>query len=492
MLDEFIAEKKDIDGESAFKLYDTFGFPFELTREIAEENGLAVDEAGYKVAMQEQKERAKAATAKISVTGDIKYAKVEEEVGSTEFLGYEKTTTSAKILAQIEGEGYVDVVLDKTPFYAECGGQTGDSGVIENASLKLEVLTTFKVNQLFVHRCQVLNGEISIGDEVVATIDADRRNEIMVHHTSAHLLQAALISVVGDEVKQAGSQVEENRMRFDFTFSRAMTPQEVEKTEALMNKWIYEKYQVKTDVMDIEQAKLTGATALFGEKYDDVVRVVSITDGENCISKEFCAGTHAKSTGDLRLVKIVSEGAIAAGTRRIELVVSNAAVEYLNNKAKVSSELEAKFKVHTEEVLERVEKLAEENRELQKELARVKEEQARGKFATFISRAEDIEGGKLFISKIENFDADAVKAGVELLGNKLGESVIVLASERMVIAKVSDSFVQKGINAGKIVGEIARATGANGGGRPNFAQGGVKDISKLDEILAKIEADIKG
>ena len=492
MLDEFISEKKDIDGESAFKLYDTFGFPFELTREIAEENGLAVDEAGYKVAMQEQKERAKAATAKISVTGDIKYAKVEEEVGSTEFLGYEKTSTEAKILAQIEGEGYVDVVLNKTPFYAECGGQTGDSGIIENDTLKLEVLTTFKVNQLFVHRCQILNGEINIGENVTATIDADRRNEIMVHHTSAHLLQAALINVVGDEVKQAGSQVEENRMRFDFTFSRAMTPAEVEKTEALMNKWIYEKFPVVTDIMDIEQAKLTGATALFGEKYDDVVRVVSITDGKNCISKEFCAGTHAKSTGDLRLVKIVSEGAIAAGTRRIELVVSNAAIEYLNNKAKVSSELESRFKVHTEEVLERVEKLAEENRELQKELAKVKEEQAKGKFATFISRAQDIEGGKLFISKIENFDADAVKAGVELLGNKLGDSIIVLASERMVIAKVSDNFVQKGINAGKIVSEIARATGANGGGRPNFAQGGVKDASLLDEILTKIESDIKG
>lgn len=497
MLDEFIAEKKDIDGESAFKLYDTYGFPFELTREIAEENGLAVDEAGYKVAMQEQKERAKAATAKISVTGDIKYAKVEEEVGSTEFLGYETTSCDAKILAQIEGEGYVDVVLDKTPFYAECGGQVGDSGYIEDRmsggqEVKLEVLTTFKVNQLFVHRCKAIVGDELIGKEVTATIDVDRRNEIMVHHTSAHLLQAALINVVGDEVKQAGSQVEENRMRFDFTFSRAMTPAEVEKTEALMNKWIYEKFQVKTDVMDIEQAKLTGATALFGEKYDDVVRVVSITDGENCISKEFCAGTHAKSTGDLRLVKIVSEGAIAAGTRRIELVVSKAAIEYLNNKAKVSSELEARFKVHTEEVLERVEKLAEENRELQKELAKVKEEQAKGKFATFISRAQDIEGGKLFISKLENFDANAVKAGIELLANKLGDSIIVLASERMVIAKVSDSFVQKGINAGKIVGEIARATGANGGGRPNFAQGGVKDASVLDEILAKIEADIKG
>ena len=509
MLDEFIAEKKDIDGESAFKLYDTYGFPFELTREIAEENGLAVDEVGYKVAMQEQKERAKAATAKISVTGDIKYAKVEEEVGSTEFIGYEEASTEAKILALIEGEGYIDVVLDRTPFYAECGGQVGDSGYIYNENLKVEVLTTFKVNQLFVHRCQVLNGELVVGETVCAEIDLARRNEIKVHHTSAHLLQAALINVVGDEVKQAGSQVEENRMRFDFTFSRAMTPAEIEKTENLMNKWIGEKLPVQTDVMNIEEAKLTGATALFGEKYDDVVRVVSIGGQKKCrcggggkcnhnhgdapevISREFCAGTHAKSTGDLRLVKIVSEGAIAAGTRRIELVVSKAAIEYLNNKVKVTNELESKFKVHTEEVIERVEKLLEENRELQKELVRVKEEQARGKFATFISKAQDIEGGKLFISKIENFDADAVKAGVELLGNKLGESIIVLASEKMVIAKVSDSFVQKGINAGKIVGEIARFTGANGGGRPNFAQGGVKDSTKLDEILAKIESELK-
>ena len=433
LLDEFISSKKDIDGESAFKLYDTFGFPFELTREIAEENGLKIDEAGFKAAMQEQKDRAKAATAKISVTGDMKYAKVEEQVGSTEFIGYEETECDSKVLALIEGEGYTDVVLDKTPFYAECGGQTGDSGYLTNNELKAEVLTTFKVNQLFVHRCQIVNGEIKVGDSVFAQIDKARRSEIRVHHTSAHLLQAALIKVVGDEVKQAGSQVEESRMRFDFTFSRAMTPEEIQKTEDLMNEWIAQKLPVHTDVMDIEQAKLTGATALFGEKYEDVVRVVSIGK-EPVISKEFCAGTHASNTSDLRLVKIVSEGAISAGTRRIELVVSKAALEFLNNKAKVTNTLEAKFKVHTEEVLERVEKLAEENRELQKELARVKEEQARGKFATFISKAKDIEGGKLFISKIENFDSDAVKSGIELLGNKLGESIIVLANERMEIA----------------------------------------------------------
>lgn len=509
MLEEFISEKKDIDGESAFKLYDTYGFPFELTKEIAEENGLGIDENGFKKAMQEQKDRAKAAAEKISVTGDMKYAKVENEVGSTEFVGYLVDCAQAKILAAIEGEGYTDIVLDRTPFYAECGGQVGDSGYIVNENLKAEVLTTFKVNHLFVHRCQVVNGEVKVGDYAFAQIDTARRAQIRVHHTSAHLLQAALIKVLGDEVKQAGSQVEENRMRFDFTFSRAMTPQEVKKTEDIMNKWIGEKLPVNTDVMGIEEAKLTGATALFGEKYEDVVRVVSIGGKAKCncgsdcscdhesgeekevISKEFCAGTHASNTADLRLVKIVSEGAIAAGTRRIEAVVADAALGYLNAKSAEIDKLASRFKVHFDEVEPRIEKILEENKELQKELEETKAEMAKSKFATFVSKAQDIEGGKLFITKIENLDADAVKAGIEMLSNKLGESIIVLANERMVIVKVTDGFVKKGINAGKIVGEIARATGANGGGRPNFAQGGVKDASKLEEVLSKIENELK-
>ena len=517
MLDEFIESKKDIDGESAFKLYDTYGFPFELTKEIAQENGLNVDEGGFKAAMQEQKDRAKAATEKISVTGDIKYAKVEEQVGSTDFIGYEENSCEANVLALIEGDGYTDVVLDKTPFYAECGGQVGDSGFLTNDDLKAEVLTTFKVNHLFVHRCQIVNGEINVGDKVLAAIDLPRREEIRVHHTSAHLLQAALVKVLGDEVKQAGSQVEENRMRFDFTFSRAMTHEEIEKTENLMNKWIGEKLPVNTEVMGIEEAKLTGATALFGEKYEDEVRVVSIggkkhhhhhhhgdheckcghggcgchkEEEKEVISMEFCAGTHARNTEDLRLVKILSESAISAGTRRIELVVSNAALDYVNNKIKVTNALESRFKVHTDEVLERVEKLAEENRELQKEIIKLKEEQARNKFATFISKAQDIKGGKLFISKVEDFDADAIKTGAELLANKLGNSIIILANDRTVLVKVSENYVNEGINAGKLVGEISRATGANGGGRPNFAQGGVKDSNKLDEILAKVEMDL--
>lgn len=491
MLDEFIEAKKDIDGESAFRLYDTYGFPLELTKEIALENGLNVDEEGYKIAMQEQKDRAKAAAAKISVTGDMKYAKVEKEVGSTEFVGYTENECDAKILATIDGEGYVDVVLDKTPFYAECGGQVGDSGVIENENLKLEVLTTFKVNKLFVHRCEVVNGEITIGENVHAKIDVARREEIRLHHSSAHLLQAALVKVLGDEVKQAGSQVEENRMRFDFTFSRAMEPDEIFKAEEIVNEWIAAALPVTTEEMDIEHAKLTGATALFGEKYEDVVRVVSMGNQTHCVSKEFCAGTHARNTRDLRLFKIVSEGAIAAGTRRIEAVVSKAAFDFMNAKVKEMDKLSLMFKAHYDEVLERVEKLQEENKELQKELTLAKEDLTRAKFATFLSKAQDITGGKLFITKVENIDGNAIKAGIEFAAQKLGESVIVLASARTVAVKVSDSFVKKGINAGKIVGEIARATGANGGGRPNFAQGGVKDASKLDEVLAKVENEIK-
>ena len=496
MLDEFINDKKDIDGESAFKLYDTFGFPFELTKEIAEEQGLKVDEAGFKAAMQEQKERAKAATAKISVTGDMKYAKIEKEVGSTDFVGYtDNECSDAKILAQVEGEGYVDIVLNKTPFYAECGGQVGDSGYIENENLKAEVLTTFKVNDLYVHRCNVLNGEVTIGETVKAYIDVLRREQIRVHHTSAHLLQAALVKVLGSEVKQAGSYVDEHRMRFDFTFSRAMTHDEIVKVENLMNKWIGEGYKVNTKVMGIKEAELTGATALFGEKYGDTVRVVSIEkdteNGVDCISKEFCAGTHARQLVDLRVVKVVSESAIAAGTRRIEAAVSNSAIEYLNAKSAEIDKLSTKFKSHFDEVVERVEKLTDENKELQKRVEKLEEENARNKFASFISRAQEFDGGKLFISKVEGLKPIGIKIGLEYLSNKLGNSVIILAGETTVAVKVSDNFVKQGINAGKLVGEIARATGANGGGRPNFAQGGVKDSSKLDEILAKVEEEIK-
>ena len=487
LLNEFIDNKKDINGESAFKLYDTFGFPLELTKEIAEENGLKADEEGFKAAMKEQKDRAKAATQKISVTGDIKYAKVEEKVGATNFVGYTDLECDAKILETLDGEGYVDVVLDKTPFYAECGGQVGDSGVIENESMKLEVLTTFKVNKLFVHRCELVNGEIEIGASVKATVDKERRGQIKVHHTSAHLLQSALQHVLTGDVHQAGSQVEENRMRFDFTFDRAMTEKEIQKTEDLMNEWISEDIPVETKVMNIDEARQTGAMALFGEKYEDEVRVVSIGD----ISKEFCAGCHASHTGQLRLAKIVSESAIAAGTRRIEVVVAKAALNYLTEKANAMDKLATKFKAHFDEVETRVDKLMEENKELQKELTTVKSAQAKDKFKEFASKALDVAGGKLFVQKMEQLDSNALKEGVEMLANKLGESVIVVVAGTSIFVKVSDTFVKNGVNAGNIVKEIATATEGKGGGRPQFAQGAVKNLDKVDAVLAEIENKLK-
>lgn len=495
LLEDLIADKKDqnilISGEDAFKLYDTFGFPMELTVEIAQEHGLNVDTEGFKVAMAEQKQRAKAATQKISLTNDLVYVDIEKQFGSTEFVGYEKNEIEAKILATVEGDDFIDIILDKTPFYAECGGQMGDSGSLENNQLKAEVLTTFKVNKLFVHRCNIVNGEVKTGETVNAKIDVNRREEIRIHHTAAHLLQAALIKVLGNEVKQAGSQVEEGRTRFDFSFSRAMSYFEIKRVETIINDWIGEKLEVNTKVMGIEEAQKTGATALFGEKYEDEVRVVSVGN----ISKEFCAGTHAKNIGDLRLIKIVSESAIAAGTRRIEAVGGKCAIEYMNAKEDVTDKLSAIFKAPYEEVIGRVEKLQEENKSLQKELSTVQTVMAKQKFASYIEKAESIDGGKLFIGKIDSMDANAVKDGVEYLGQKLGDSIIVVISPKAdgtgatIVAKVTDNFVTKGIQAGKIVSEIAQACGGKGGGRPQFAQGGLSDLSAIDKVLEEIKKE---
>ncbi len=490
LLEELLADKKIISGEDAFKLYDTFGFPLELTVEIAQEQGVEVDTEGYKAEMAEQKARAKAAAHKINITNDLVYVDIEKQFGSTEFVGYEKNESDAKISAIVEGENFVDVILDKTPFYAECGGQVGDSGCLkvlkENGlTFDVEVLTTFKVNSLFVHRCSLPDGQISVGDKVSAKIDVERREEIRVHHTAAHLLQAALVNVLGNEVKQAGSQVEENRTRFDFSFSRAMKIEEIKKVEKLMNDWIGEKLEVSTKVMSLEEAQLTGATALFGEKYEDEVRVVSV--GE--ISKEFCAGTHARNIGDLRLIKIVSESAISAGTRRIEAVVGTTALEYLNKKEEEIDKLSSHFKAQPEEIFSRVEKLQEENKALQKELSGLQAVIAKQKFATLIEKARDVEGGKLFAEKIDAMDANSVKEGVDFLGQKLSESVIVAISPKLdgcgatIVVKVSDGFVKKGIQAGKIVSEIAQKCDGKGGGRPQFAQGGLNNLSAVDEAL---------
>lgn len=493
LLEDLMADGKDISGEDAFKLYDTFGFPLELTVEIVAEKGLKVDVDGFNKAMAEQKERAKAATQKISLTDDLVYVNIENKFGTTNFIGYDETECNdAKIVEKVDVEGgFTDVILDKTPFYAECGGQVGDTGVIESDNLKAVVLNTFKVNHLSVHRVKVINGEVTVGDTVKAVIDKERRHNITIHHSNAHLLQAALVKVLGDEVKQAGSQVEENRTRFDFSFSRAMTHDEIQKVEDIMNDWIGADYKQNTVVMDVQDAINSGATALFGEKYEDKVRTVAIGD----VSKELCGGTHVKSTGEIRLTKIVSESAIAAGTRRIEAVCGKTAINWLSEKANETDSLAHYFKIPHNEVVEKVEKIAEENRTLQAEINTLKEESAVSKIQSFISRAENLKDGKLFISKIDAIPAIFVKPAIEKLSSKLGNSIVVLASVQnpeqiSICVKVSDAYVKAGVNAGSIVKAIAEATGGRGGGRPNFAQGGGKDSSKLDDVLIKVKEEI--
>ena len=491
LLEELMQNSKVIDGENAFKLYDTFGFPLELTIEIAAEKGVTVDAEGYKEEMKKQKERAKAAAHKISLTDDLVYVEVENKFGSTNFVGYDKNQEEAKIIAIIEAGDFIDIMLDKTPFYAESGGQIGDTGVIEGKDFKAEVLNTFKVNKLFVHRVQMIDGEAKVDDTVVATIDKERRDEIAIHHSNAHLIQAALRKVLGEEVHQAGSFVEENRTRFDFTFPRAMTKEEVQEVEDIINKWINDDLEQTTQVMNIEMAKKSGAMALFGEKYDDDVRVVKM--GE--ISSELCGGTHVTSTGKIRLTKIVSEAAVAAGTRRIEAVCGNTALQLLTEKANIIDKMSQAFKCPVSELGERIMKLAVDNKNLQLEIENLKAEQAKSKFQSFISKAQDINGGKLFISEIEAFPANLVKLGSEMLSAKLGEAIVVLASvdedKITYVVKVDDSFVKKGINAGQIVNKLATATGGKGGGRPQYAQGAGKDRTKLREVLAELEKEIK-
>ena len=504
LLEDIIRNAKSagtiISGEDAFKLYDTYGFPLELTVEIAEENGLSVDKDGFTLQMKEQKERAKAAAQKIILTDDLVYIDIEKEHGETVFTGYTDNESNSKIVALVsdakiadsadEGET-VDIVLDKTPFYAEAGGQVGDTGVIYNENFRAEVLNTFKVDKLWAHRVKILEGSVKTGETVTASIDAGRRKQVTAHHTNAHLLQAALIKVLGNEVKQAGSQVEPDKTRFDFSFNRAMTKSEISQVEEIMNKWISDGLKRETEVMEIEEAQKTGAMALFGEKYGDKVRVVSVGD----VSKELCGGTHVNNTSESRLTKIVSESAISAGSRRIESVCSDAAFNYLNQKAGEIDNLAHRFKSKPSEVEERVEKLVEENRALTKKISELQELAAKAKYDSFITKAEDINGGKFFMSKIEDFEPAMVKSAVEMLSDKLGDSVIILVSVKkdglFVMVKISENFVQKGINAGKIVAEITAACGGKGGGRPNFAQGAAKVASNIDSVLKKIDAEIK-
>lgn len=495
------ANSKDklISGEVAFKLYDTFGFPFELTKEIAEEKGILVDEEGFKKAMQEQKDRARSAMQKVTITDDLAYIKNPE----TAFVGYEEFSSNSKILAIVDSDcknveaakdGVFDIILDKTPFYAECGGQIGDSGVLKINDEALEVVKTFKVQNIFVHRTIVGENEIKIGDTLEAHIDVSRRKEITKHHSLAHLLQAALQKVLGAEVHQAGSYVEENKTRYDFTFDRALKQEEIKKVQDLINYWIKKGFKRTTKVMSLEEANQTGAMALFGEKYGDFVRVVSFDlDGE-CISKELCAGCHVDNSLELRNAKIISESATSAGVRRMEVVCSDSCFELLNSKSDVLDDLSKTNKLPANEIQDKINKMNDEIKALSTKLADLEANQAKNQFSSFVSRAKEKDGSRVFISKVEEFNPNAIKAGIELMASKLGSSVVVLCSMKQdgtvfVIAKVSDDLTKK-VQAGKLVGEITRALKGNGGGKPQMAQGMGKTQEGIDEILLNIENEI--
>ena len=500
LLEEIIsksADKKIISEENAFKLYDTFGFPLELTIEMAQEKGFEVDTEGFKEAMREQKERARQAHIAVKLTDELVYNDILNKTGATNFIGYDSLVSDDSRIKAIIKDGHLteiaeegdisEIILDKTPFYAESGGQTGDTGTIKGEGFEAKVLNTTKFNGVFVHKAKILAGEANIEDIATAQVDERRRKNITIHHTSAHLLQAALRKVLGEGVTQAGSQVDPDKARFDFTFDRAVTQEELDKIEKLINCWIEANYKRKVVETTPEQAKTMGAMALFGEKYGDKVRMVSFGN----ISKELCGGTHIDSTSEIRLCKIVSESAIAAGTRRIELVCGQKAFDYMNNYVKQMEEICKKLKTPPIEVFTRIKKLQEEMSVQQKKIGMLETEIAKSKAGSLYEQAQDIEGGKLLVARVDGIAPKVLKEMVEKTADKLGNSIVLIASATedkiSIISKVSDNFTQKGVNAGQLVNEIAQKCGGKGGGRPNFAQAGGRDSSQLDAALEALK-----
>ena len=503
LLEEIMDKSSDtkiLSGEEAFKLYDTFGFPLELTKEIAEEKGFSVDVVGFNKAMEEQKVRARGARTAVRLTDDTIYIDIFEKLGATDFIGHTENKSEDSLIKVIIKDGTIsdsadegdiaEIILDKTPFYGESGGQVGDTGIIKSENFEAEVLNTTKFNDLFIHKVQIKNGEAKIGEKVSAVIDEARRKDIMIHHTSAHLLQSALREVLGDSVAQAGSQVDPDRTRFDFSFDRGLSEQEVEKIENILNRWINENHKRQTLELSIAEAKDSGAIALFGEKYGDKVRVVSIEG----VSKELCGGTHADSTGEIRLCKIVSESAIAAGTRRIELVCGQKAFDYLNSYYKELNKVSKKLKIPPAEVTERLEKLQDELNLSQKLIESLETEIAESKIDSLSDQAVILNDGKLLVARVDGIPSKALRGLTEKIGDKLGNSIIVLAcveDEKISItSKVSQNFITKGINAGQLVNEVASKCDGKGGGKPNFAQAGAKDVSKLAETILEIKQSI--
>ena len=484
-----------ISGEEVFKLYDTFGFPIDLTREIALENHIDIDEETFEKLMKLQKERARNARANLSGWSNASKTLLSA-LPKTAFTGYDAfETDGAKVLAIIDGddsldsisEGEFSLVLDKTPFYAESGGQVGDVGIITGGDAAVTVLDTKKTDGVTIHFCRMVNGTLKKGDTVRAEINEAKRVATMRNHSAAHLLQAALRTVLGKHVEQAGSYVDEHHVRFDFTHFAAVTPEELRAVESLVNSYILLGEPVTTTLSDIESAKKMGAMALFGEKYGDVVRVVKM--GE--FSTELCGGTHVDNTAKLGLFKITSESSVAAGVRRIEGVTGIGVLALLGEKDKLIKEAAEVLKApNAEDLVQRAKQLTEELRSVRRELDTAAEKLAASKATSLVESAEKVGNVRLICAKVE-MKLDAMRALTDKFKAEYADVVCVLASvnDGKVNFAVScgKDAVAGGANAGKIVKQISTLCGGGGGGRPDSASAGGKDASKLDEALAQVK-----
>ncbi|MHC5740323.1 MAG: alanine--tRNA ligase [Nostoc sp.] len=506
LLEEIIQEVKQrgetqISGESAFTLYDTYGFPLELTQEVAEENNLTVDDAGFDAEMQKQVERAKAAHETIDLTVQGSLDKLAEHIKVTEFIGYTQPAATAKVEAilvegvcqeEAEAGTEVQIVLDKTPFYAESGGQIGDRGYISGDGIVVRVEDVKKESDFFVHFGRIERGTLRVGDNVTAQIDPSCRRRAQANHTATHLLQAALKKIVDEGISQAGSLVSFDRLRFDFNCPRALTAEEVQQVEEQVNSWIAEAHAAKVEVLPLAEAKARGAVAMFGEKYGEEVRVIDFPS----VSMELCGGTHVSNTAEIGVFKIISEAGVASGVRRIEAVSGPAILDYLNLRDKVVKDLSDRFKVKPEELPDRITSLQSELRNSQKELETLKVQLAIAKSDSLLQTAETIGDHKIIVAQLENVDPESLKTAAERLLQKIGNGAVVLGSvpeegKVSIVAAFSSEVNKKGLQAGKFVGAIAKICGGGGGGRPNLAQAGGRDASKLPDALAQAESDLK-
>jgi len=501
LLSEILEKKpKQISGQDAFVLYDTYGFPLELTQEIAEENGLTVDVDGFEAEMEAQRKRSQAAHETIDLTVQGSLDQLAEHIHATSFLGYdfpdseatvEAVLSAGKSVPEAAAGSEVQIVLDQTPFYAESGGQIGDRGYLSSGDVIVRVEDVKKESDIFIHFGRVERGTLTPGMTVNARIDRACRRRAQANHTATHLLQAALKLIVGPEISQAGSLVAFDRLRFDFNCPRSLTAEELQQVEDQVNTWIAEAHPAAVAEMPLEEAKNKGAIAMFGEKYADVVRVVDYSG----VSMELCGGTHVTNTAEIGLFKIVSETGIASGIRRIEAVAGQSVLDYLNVRDGVVKELGDRFKAKPEELPDRITNLQSELKATQKQLEAVKGELAIAQSDQLLSTAETVGDLKVLVAELPGADAESLKTAAERLQQKLGESAVVLGSgsdgKVSLVAAFSPAVIKdKKLQAGKFIGAIAKMCGGGGGGRPNLAQAGGRDAGKLPEALEAAKSQL--